>query len=227
MLKTLGYSLVRFDPAIVRSLPFAIYIVFLAIGPWLSPLLPDGRWLYALQVGLVAIVLGFLAMHYGELRQRFPQRGELMSALAVGLAVFVLWINLDQAGLSFGGGKGFDPTTAAGNIDWPLAVVRIFGAAGVVPVMEELFWRSFIMRWIDRTGFLELSPRQVTWRGVVISSLLFGVEHSMWFAGILAGLAYGLLYKRQGNLWAPVLAHAVTNLLLGLWVLQTGNWQFW
>jgi CAAX prenyl protease-like protein len=64
-------------------------------------------------------------------------------------------------------------------------------------------------------------------RAVLFSALLFGVEHDLWLAGIIAGLAYGWLYVRTGNLWSPILAHGVTNLLLGLWILATGEWRLW
>jgi len=57
--------------------------------------------------------------------------------------------------------------------------------------------------------------------------VLFGSEHSLWLAGILAGLTYAWLYRTYNNLWLPIAAHACTNLILGLWVLQTGAWQFW
>ena len=83
------------------------------------------------------------------------------------------------------------------------------------------------MRWIDRTNFLQLSPASISIKALVVSTLLFGVEHHLWAAGIVAGLAYGWLYMRAGNLWVPITAHAVTNLLLGVWVLWTGRWEFW
>lgn len=220
--------LARVSPAYARVIPFGLYIAFLAAGPSLAHMLPDGRWLYAIQVGAVALALAALARHYAELRG--SQRdivGELPLAVAVGVAVFVMWINLDQPWATLGQSKGFDPRDAAGAIDWPLAVVRIFGAAVIVPVMEELFWRSFIMRWIQRPDFIALSPRDVALRGLLGSSLLFGVEHALWLAGILAGIAYGWLYMRRGNLWSPIVAHGVTNFLLGAWVLYSGNWQFW
>jgi membrane protease YdiL (CAAX protease family) len=44
---------------------------------------------------------------------------------------------------------------------------------------------------------------------------------------MVAGAAYTLLYMRSGTLWAPTLAHAVTNGLLGAWILATGNWTYW
>jgi CAAX prenyl protease-like protein len=108
-----------------------------------------------------------------------------------------------------------------------LIVVRIFGAAAVVPVMEELFWRSFVQRWIDRQDFLLLAPADVSLRALLFASLAFGFEHGQWLAGIIAGLAYGWLYRRSGSLWPPIMAHGLTNLLLGVWVVSSGQWQFW
>ena len=101
------------------------------------------------------------------------------------------------------------------------------GAALVVPIMEELFWRSFIMRWLQRATFLSVDPSSVGWKALLISSALFASEHRLWFAGLLAGLAYGWLYKRSGNLWVPTVSHAVTNALLGIYVLATGMWMYW
>jgi uncharacterized protein len=72
-----------------------------------------------------------------------------------------------------------------------------------------------------------LEPARIGLRAILISSVLFGFEHSLWLAGIVAGLAYAWLYRASGSLWPPIIAHAVTNLVLGLWVLNTGNWQFW
>ena len=64
-------------------------------------------------------------------------------------------------------------------------------------------------------------------RAVLISTLLFMLAHTLWLAAIVAGLAYALLYLRTGRLWNAVIAHAVTNGALGVWVVITGNWQFW
>lgn len=90
-----------------------------------------------------------------------------------------------------------------------------------------MFWRSFVMRWIANTAFLQVDPAQAGIRGFVISVLLFGFEHNLWLAGIVAGAAYSVLFMRQRTLWSPILAHAVTNCLLGLWVVYTGSWSYW
>lgn len=218
--------------ALARILPFALYIGFLAAIPLIVDALPggDSRWLYAVQIGAVALALVFFARHYVELRYTEPLSAtQWLAGLATGISVFVLWIHLDQPWAILGDGSvpGYDARNSGGTIDWPLAAVRLFGAAAIVPVMEELFWRSFVMRWIDRSAFLSVAPATVSLRALAISSVVFGVEHDLWLAGIVAGLAYGWLYMRSGSLWSPILAHAVTNLLLGIWVLNTGSRQFW
>ena len=61
----------------------------------------------------------------------------------------------------------------------------------------------------------------------MVTPTLFGFEHSQWLAGILCGFAYqGLVIWKQ-RLGDAVTAHAITNLLLGLWVVWRGAWQFW
>ena len=55
---------------------------------------------------------------------------------------------------------------------------------------------------------------------------LFAVEHDRWLVAAICGIAYGALYLRRG-LGAAIVAHVTTNLVLGLWVLKTGQWQFW
>ena len=221
----------RHGGMLARVLPFAVYIAVLAGGPFLRDALPpgwDGRWLYAVQIGSVMLALIWFARAYEELRPLALGRRDALEAVVAGVAVFVLWINLDFSWAMLGEpGAGFDPRRAGGDIDWMLTAVRLFGAAAVVPIMEELFWRSFLLRWIDRPDFLQQVPATASLRALFISSVVFGIEHKLWLAGILAGLAYGSLYRRSNTLWSPILAHAVTNLLLGLWVVATGAWHFW
>jgi CAAX prenyl protease-like protein len=144
----------------------------------------------------------------------------------VGVGVFVLWIALDFPPLVMGEGDPFDPRVD-GRIHPGFALTRLAGAALVVPVMEEIFWRSFLMRWLEKPSFLEVDPRQVGPKALLITSAVFAAEHRLWFAGLLAGLLYGELYRRTGDIRVVVLSHAVTNGLLGVYVLATGSWTFW
>lgn len=217
------------QPMFVRVLPFALFMGFIALAngvdAW-SPKSWDSRWIYPIKAIVVGAILAFFWKRYEELRTHI-NAGALIQSVLVGLLVFVLWINLDQGWLDLGGGPGYDPRQPNGSLDWALVGFRLAGAALVVPIMEELFWRSFLMRWIDRHDFLALPAAQASVKAVLVSSVLFGLEHTLWFAGILAGLAYALLYRKHGSLWSPIVAHATTNLVLGLWVLYEGAWQFW
>lgn len=221
----------RHQPGWVRAIPFALYMALMAAQPALEHVFSDIRWAYALRVGVTGLSLVLLWPYFTELRQTAKLHVKHVAlSIVVGLVVFALWINLDVPGLSISSGDakaGFDARDAAGSIQWDLAIVRLLGASVVVPVMEELFWRSFILRWVQRPDFMALHPHLIGLRAMLISSCLFGVEHHLWFAGIVAGMAYAWLYKQTSNLWSPILSHGVTNFVLGVWVLQTGSWQFW
>ena len=188
----------------------------------------DARWLYTVRVIIVGAVLALFWRSYLEFQRPYRvQAAGLLISIALGILVFLLWIQLDVGWLGFGTSKGFVPLAADGSLLWIHVIPRWIGAAILVPVIEELFWRSFFMRWLEKPQFLTVDPGKVKFKALLISSVVFALEHQLWFAGLLAGLAYGWLYSRTANLWYPIIAHATTNGILGVWVVQTGNWQFW
>jgi CAAX prenyl protease-like protein len=218
--------------AVVRVLPFALFMVLLA----LRGALPadnawglDPRWVYGVTVLLVAGLLATFWGRYGELaRQLAPTMNETGLAVAVGLGVFALWIQLDAPWMQLGTPTaGFVPVSPQGQLQWPLVAVRWLGAALLVPLMEELFWRSFLMRWIENERFDTVPPRRVRIKAIVLSTFVFTLAHTLWLAAAIAGMAYALLYVRTGKLWVPIVAHAVTNGALGAWVVWSGRWEFW
>ena len=216
----------RAPPALARILPFAVYIAFLVAESLAKDAL-GARWLYAVQIAVVAVLLAWFWRMYEELRRpsSTPAGGWLL-ALAVGAIVFALWINLDFQWAQLGAGRGVAGELAGGEGTAVGILLRLLGAVLVVPVMEELFWRSFFTRWLDRTDFRAVDPRAVSWRSILIASVAFGAEHHLWLAGIVAGIAYGWLYRRTASLWTVILAHALTNVLLEVWVHRTGSWHF-
>ncbi|MBO7684111.1 MAG: CAAX prenyl protease-related protein [Kiritimatiellae bacterium] len=131
----------------------------------------------------------------------------------VGLAVFAVWILPEQFDwplyrrFCIVGEGGTGDVASAGAA---LLAARLVGSAFVIAVAEELFFRKWL---VDFAGF---------WWMVA----LFAVEHDRWLVGAAAGVIYGWLCLRRG-LGAAVAAHATTNLALGLWVLRSGQWQFW
>ncbi len=220
--------------AFVRVAPFAVFMAFLALrgaaptdGSWGF----DVRWLYGAQVLATGALLALWWREYGELaRQNLPNLRETALAVAVGVLVFVLWINLDAPWMQLtagGSAEPYVPLNSIGDLHWPLIITRFIGAALLVPVMEELFWRSFLMRWLQAPAFEAVQPMHVGLKAVLLSTFVFVLAHTLWLAAIVAGLAYAWIYIRTGKLWVAVMAHAVTNGALGIWVVMTGNWQFW
>ena len=140
-------------------------------------------------------------------------KSSLLPGLLVGLAVFAIWVLPEQLDLPWYRrfciiGEG--GTQAVAEASAVMIAIRLIGSAFVISVAEELFFRKWL---IGFAGF---------WWMVG----LFAVEHDRWLVAAICGIAYGWLYLRRG-LGAAVVAHATTNLVLGLWVLRTGQWQFW
>ena len=160
------------------------------------------RYLYGVKIAAVLLMLVIGYRHYTELhRFRLSPMGTGI-ALLTGLAVFWLWIHLDAGWMQVGASAGFDPRTG-GRIDWLLVAMRIAGAALVVPVMEELFWRAFLLRWIVDPHFDSVDTAQVTLKSIALTVVLFGFEHTLWFAGVLgSGLQPALPASAQ-----PVVGH--------------------
>lgn len=231
-------------PLLARALPFVLFMILLAVR---GALPADGsagidpRWVYGLTVLIVAAALAYFWRDYPEVGAGSRlSLGQLALAVVAGAAVFAAWINLDYPWMqldhltaAIGLGKAgeasapFRPVDAQGHLMWPLVAVRWAGATLLVPVMEELFWRSFLMRWVDKPDFETVDPRTVSVKAVVLATFVFMLAHTLWLAAILAGLVYAWLYRRTGSLWAPIVAHGVTNGILGVWVVITGNWSFW
>lgn len=221
-----------------RILPFAVFMGFIGIQQVIVYLVAQGwlplseqqlLFLYPLKALVVFGLLLFFFRRYPELRIRDLQKfGDTALSLVVGVVVFILWINMDWAFATIGENKGFDPTLIADDgVRSTLIIFRLFGAALVVPIMEELFWRSFLLRYIINADFSKVAIGVFSWSSFLIGAALFGLEHNLVLAGVMAGVAYSLLLYRTKSIAQCVLAHAVTNLILGIYVLQTGQWQFW
>jgi len=215
-----------------RIAPFAVLVGFLALeqffldSPWRNAL--DARWLTVARGLLVGLVLAVAWRRFSELRPVRLSWPHLAAAVSGGFIVFVLWLLLDHGWAVMDERQaGFTPLDAQGRLDYGLYALRLAGFAIAVPLAEELFWRSFLLRWIDRRRFLECDPRHASARAFAICSALFALEHSQWLAGLVAGIVYTGLYTRTGNLWAPIVSHAITNAALGIWILATGRWVLW
>ena len=121
--------------ALPRVVPFLAYLSFIFVADMLGRLgfsAQDLRWLYALKIGVVLGMLLYWRRTYVELAWAPLGARTLALTLAMGIVVFLLWINLDASWMSIGASDGFDPRNE-GAIEWSLVVLRIAGAALVVP----------------------------------------------------------------------------------------------
>ena len=219
-----------------HAVPFAAWLALMAV-PGLSP-----AWNYALRTVVCLVLFAWLcpSRWYAHL-----QVCNLPLAFVAGFAVFAIWV-LPESGWAARWpalqdfcfrwavvplGKMPEPLSAfpyAPEVcGWPLALVRLAGSALVIAPIEEFFWRGFAYRWLIGKDFIKVDPGTLRWSILLAVSICFGVEHDRWLAGLLAGLAYGLLMIRTRDIWAAVVAHVVTNLLLGLYVLAVGAYGFW
>ena len=211
-----------------RILPFSAYMGFIAISYFLPEDPSVEIWLYPLKIAVVIGLLVYFWHSYEELKApKIDSVQEGALAVGVGIIVYVLWVQMDWDWATQGEITGYNPFEEGGAWGWGLAAIRMFGAAGVVPIMEELFWRSFLIRWIINQDFEKVALGTFTIGSFAVTVVLFGLEHNLWLAGMMAGAIYnGLLYQTR-RLWPCVLAHATTNFILGIHVLVTHEWQWW
>ena len=202
-------------------------------------------WIYPAKTIAVAAALWAYRNKYEELRPHWS-----WLAVAVGLAAIAFWIFGDPyypglgeamtrveawANRLFGYREPqwtppvpFDPhTLGAATRMWSFIAVRVVGAVLVVPLMEELFWRGFLIRWLVKEDFKSVPLGTFTWQSFAITVAMFGAEHNEWLAGLVCGALYNWLYYRTKSVTACVIAHAVSNAALAAWVLARGDWKFW
>lgn len=200
--------------------PFILFAAFTYAGPLLGA--PRGI-IYPLKTMLVA---GSLAWFWNAFREEI-QFYFSWSAVLWGTGVFLVWIVIDKLYPHIGH-SAFNPhQEALWCSPYVLIAFRMIGAASVVPLMEEVFWRSFALRFVIKADFRSVPLGHFSWYSFLLISILFGLEHHRWLAGIFAGMVYAGLLCRSRNLFTPILSHGVTNLLLGIYVLWTESWSFW
>lgn len=201
-------------------LPFLLTAAVIYLGPMTGL---SKAVLYPLQTVLTAAALAFYWKDYrDEIRLRLD-----ITAIVAGVGVFLAWILLEGYYPLIGQSADAAATIGPDSRTPLFLAFRLAGAAIVIPLAEELFWRSFALRFMEKTAFKSIPLGHFSWFSFIVVSLAFGLEHHRWLPGIIAGLVYaGLLYRTR-NLFSPILSHAVTNLLLGIYVLTTGRWEFW
>jgi len=216
-------------PSVPYVAPFAVFMVLLGS---LRLLPPDPVRDQVVMLLVVGAVIWLVARPVLSFRAQ-----QWLASIAVGVAVFVLWIAPDlllpgyRDGILFSNGilghpTGSFPEAARGD---SLALALRFGRAVLlVPVLEELFWRAWLPRWAIDKDFERVPLGAFTPAVFWITALLFASEHgSYWDVGLAAGMIYNWWMQRTRSLGDCILAHAVTNACLSAYVIGTGRWEYW
>jgi CAAX prenyl protease-like protein len=221
------------SPLAAHVLPFALFIGALALLPLARIFGGNSIWAHFPEQGiypLQTLLCGAALLYFWKAYSWGKRQGYLFAAVA-GLAVLGLWI-APQVLFGFPPRlKGFDPTLFESSpfLYWTSLLARFARLVIVVPVLEELFWRGFLMRFLIKEDFTNVPIGAFQWRSFFIVAVAFMLVHQAadWPAALLCGIAYNLVAVRTGSLSACILAHAITNLGLGIYIMSTRQWGFW
>lgn len=241
------FSRIKQSPTLIRVLPFAVFLLLTFSQERFGE---AGRyWIYFIKSIAGGALIVAIRPYVTEIRLRFS-----WPAVVVGTAVVAVWVGLDSyyprlhrlypeyicpliESIGLPSDRAAVPTRAEWNpnrvfgagsfLSIFFIVVRIIGSSLVVPPLEEMFYRSFVYRYLARKNFLAVPLTQFLPIPFLITSLVFGFVHDEWLAGILCGFAYQGLVLWKGRLGDAILAHGITNCLLGIWVVWRGAWHFW
>jgi membrane protease YdiL (CAAX protease family) len=236
------------SPMLARVAPFVVFLVLTYCQGEFGE--ASRYWFYLAKTLAGAWMVWVVWPVVEEMRLSFN-----WAAVGIGAGVFALWVGLD--GLYPASGElsrmvlspllkpigleewlpkaaesypPWNPHVQFGSgacMAWAFIVVRIAGSSLVVPPLEEVFYRSFLYRYIAKADFLSVDLGMFMLKPFLLTSLIFGFVHREWLAGILCGMAYQGLVCWRKRLGDAIVAHAITNLLLGLYVAWRGAWQFW
>jgi uncharacterized protein len=239
--------------AAAHVMPLVLFMAFLSVPGWFkieNSELPwhirqPELWVYPLQCLACGVVMWLYRRHY----QLAPWRGlglaVILAVLGIGFwiapamlretllakghesATWWEWLGMAERM------EGFDPMIAKDSTLWFSAVIglRFLRMVVIVPLVEELFWRGWLMRYLvnpDR-DFSRTPFGTHSWRVFCIVTVAVMLIHqtSDWLGAAVWGSLVYLLAVRSKSLGACVLMHALGNLLLGLYVMKTGQWGFW
>jgi uncharacterized protein len=217
------FGRIKSSPVLARVIPFAVFALLTIVQGQSGD--SAQYWIYALKTIVAAWLLWLFRTQIPEIKWKFS-----WESVVVGIAVFAAWIGLDGYYPIFPREGGFNPARTYGQDSALSAIfigVRMLGSTLIVPMLEEVFYRSFLYRYVIHSQFWKMPLGRFDLRAFLIVGFLFGISHFEWVPGILCAFAYQALVCRKNRLGDAMSAHALTNLLLGIWVVSRGAYNFW
>ena len=209
------------DQTPVYLLPF---LAILGAGMVSSALSVDFEWLYPLRLVAAGAALFYFRREYRKLDFGFG-----WFAVVAGLFVFALWLGLDSLmGAQRSNEMPASLATSSLSTRYAWIAIRAIASVVTVPIAEELAFRGFLLRRLVSADFTSVSLQRCSWMAILVSPVAFGALHGdRWFAGAIAGAAYWFAARTTGRIGDAVAAHAVTNLMIAIWVIWGGQWSLW
>ena len=212
------------SPVAARITPFLIFLgLTVCQGKFGAA---SAYWFYFFKTLVGVWLIWEMRPFVSEMRWAFS-----WEAVVVGILIFAIWVGLNPFYPKFFGkgatgnpGDVFGQGSAAARF---FDAAHILGMTFVVPPLEEVFYRSFLYRYIARQNFLSVPLNHFLPLPFFATAIVFGFSHNEWLAGILCGAAFQWLVIRKSRLGDAMTAHAITNFLLGVWVVWRGAWNFW
>jgi uncharacterized protein len=224
-----GSPAVPYSPAVRYVVPFAVFMALIGLTlVWPLPALTD----QVLRLAVMAAVLYFVARPALDFHV-----SHWSGSLLIGVFIFVLWIAPDLLFPSYrhsflfdnalmGAARSSMPESARHDV--PVLWLRSLRAVIVVPMVEELFWRGWLMRWMISQHFERVPLGTYSALSFWTVALLFASEHgAYWDVGLAAGIIFNWWMLRTKSLGDLILAHAVANACLSAYVVAAGKWEYW
>jgi uncharacterized protein len=221
-------KLIRTSPIHARFVPFAVLVGLIFFQESFGA--GAGRyWMYLVRMAISGWCIWEMRSMVPEIRWAFS-----WEAAVAGILVCAMWIGIDpyypKIEFLFKASEPWNPFKQFGNgtaMAWFFVAVRTLGSTFVVPPIEEAFYRSFLYRYFVRLDFENMPFNQLHWLSLMVTSMLFGLEHYQWLSGFLCGLVFQALVLRKNRLGDAITAHALTNFLLSVWIVWRNDWKFW
>jgi CAAX prenyl protease-like protein len=215
------------------SAPMLVFVGLFALISLIKPMHGQSLWLsapefwvYPLQTLACAVLLIVFWRRY-----EFHPVRQFWFVLLVGVVSLVIWIAPQALFGAAPRGDGFNPDVMAANpaAYWATVLLRFFRLVVVVPLIEEIFWRGFLLRYFIDEKFERVPFGAFSWLSFSVVTLAFTFSHSSadWVVAAIVGALFNLVAYSTKSLTSCVLVHAITNLLLGLWIMHTKQWGFW
>ena len=197
---------------------------------------------YLVMVGVqILIAIGLLSLFHKIHVRHFPLKFSWLSVV-VGVVGIVVWVGLTELHLEkklltlvglgawFPNRPSFNPFAEFSDSGFRAIFLglRFTLLAAIVPIVEELFIRGWLVRWIEDPDWQPIRLTQLGFKALAAASVYGVLTHP---GEALAAIAWfslvTWLMQRTGNLWDCVIAHAVTNFLLGIYVIYADAWHLW